>query len=259
MVWLTQLNLPQFLLFLLVLTRTSGIVITVPVFGGSAIPMQIRVLLAFTLALLVVPSQLSAAPPEAQSLATVLIVMVGELVIGLVLGLGVQIFFSGFQLAGQIISQMSGMSLAEVLSPDSDDSIPLLSNVLYLFALAIFVTVGGHRLLMSSLLDTFAAIPPGQARLAGTLVESLQLLVTQSFSLGIRAAAPATVALLLATVILALVTRTMPQLNVLSFGFGLSALSLFGALSLSLGAMAWLVEQQFDGVIETVLKGLGVS
>ena len=112
-----------------------------------------------------------------------------------------------------------------MLSPDGSDDVPLLSNVLYMFGLAVFVTVGGHRLLLGGLLNTFAAMPPGQARLADSLVSSLTSLITESFHLGVCAAAPATVALLLATVILGLITRTLPQLNVMSFGFGLSALA----------------------------------
>ena len=60
--------------------------------------------------------------------------------------------------------------------------------------LLVFVCIGGHRLVLGALLDTFQAIPPGAAcRVDAALIDTLQSLLTQSFALGIRAAAPAMV------------------------------------------------------------------
>jgi flagellar biosynthetic protein FliR len=166
--------------------------------------------------------------------------------LGLVLGLGVMIFLSGIQLAGQIIGQLGGMSLAEVLNPDLDSDVPLISQVLNLFALAIFVTIGGHRLVLGGLLDTFIAMPAGTGTPLASFSETLVTLVAQSCELGIRVAAPCTVALLLSNIVLGLITRTLPQLNVLSFGFGIGALVSFSALSVSLGTMAWILQAELD-------------
>ena len=252
MAWFPPLDLTQFFVFTLVLFRTAALVMTVPVLGGTGVPAQARVMLSMALALLVTPSQLGHTPPMPSTLLGFVITLGCETLLGLVLGLGVMIILSGVQLAGQIISQLGGMSLAEVLNPDLDTDVPLLSQVLNMFALAIFVTIGGHRLVLGGLLDTFIAMPAGTGTPLASFSETLVTLLAQSCELGIRIAAPCTVALLLANVVLGLITRTLPQLNVLSFGFGLGALVTFAALSVSLATVAWILQAEIDQAWELI-------
>jgi flagellar biosynthetic protein FliR len=80
--------------------------------------------------------------------------------------------------------------------------------------------------------------------------------MAQSFSLGIRAAAPATIALLLATLVLGLISRTVPQLNVLILGFGLNSLLIFGSLALTLGGITWAFQEQIEPALEVLLDAL---
>ena len=81
-------------------------------------------------------------------------------------------------------------------------------------------------------------------------------LLAESFVLGIRAAAPAMVALLLATLVLGLVSRTLPQLNVMVLGFGFNALASMAALGVSLGAAAWIFQDQLEPFLDTALRAL---
>jgi flagellar biosynthetic protein FliR len=253
--WLVAHGMNSVMIFMLVLARTSGLMISAPVVGASQVPQQVRALLAIILAVVLLPTQWAAAAHLPETPVELVIVLVRELLLGLVLGLGVSVIFSGLLLAGQLIGQMSGMSLAEVFDP-SVDSMPLFSQVLQVFATTIFVCVGGHRLLVQGLLDTFGRMPPGQAGMPASLVDLFSLLVTQSMELGIRAAAPACVALLLATVVLGIVTRTLPQLNVLSFGFGLNAMATFGAMAVSLGSIAWIFTDQVEAGTEAIIAAL---
>ena len=254
--WLSEYNLQQFLVFALVLTRVSGLAMTAPIYGASEIPMQIRALIAFALAVLIVPTQLGAHFPNPHTLVDLVLILGGELLIGLTLGLGIMILFSGIQLTGQIIGQVSGMSLADVFNPSFDTTIPLLSQMLYMFSLAIYVMAGGHRLLMAGLLDTFATIPPGMGTLSTSLGDASITLLMQSFDLGIRAAAPAIVALLVATLVLGLISRTLPQLNVMAVGFGINATFTFITLSVSLGAIAWIFQAEIEPALDTLFEAL---
>lgn len=256
MSWLNEYNLQQFLVFALVLTRVSGLAMTAPIYGVHEVPMQIRALIAFALAVLIVPTQLGVHFPNPKTLVDLVIILSGELLIGLTLGLGIMILFSGIQLTGQIIGQVSGMTLADVFNPAFDASIPLLSQMLHMFALAVYVTAGGHRMLMGGLLDTFATIPPGMGSLSTSLGDASITLLTQSFDLGIRAAAPAIVALLVATLVLGLISRTLPQLNILAIGFGINATFTLITISISLGAVAWLFQAELEPAIELLFDAL---
>jgi flagellar biosynthetic protein FliR len=259
MTWLYELGLQQFLVFTLVLTRVSGLVATAPIYGSGEVPPQIRVLLAFALSLVVAPSQIGAAVPFPETLLNWLVLAGGELLVGAALGLGVQILFQAGQVAGQLISQVSGMSLADVFNPSLDSTVPLFSQLLYLFTLAIFLLIGGHRLVMAGLLGTFDSIPLASGAIPLSLAETFTGLVASSMELGLRAAAPATTALLLATVILGLISRTLPQLNIMVVGFGINALVTLGTLSISLGAIAWIFQVQVEPFIAELIEALGAG
>lgn len=255
MSWLYAYGTNAFLVFTLVLARLSGLMMTAPVYGSMEVPVRVRALLVLALSLLVLPSQL-VHQAEAATIVDYGVLVCGELAIGLVLGLGVQILFLAPQVAGQLVSQMSGIALADVFNPSLDSEVPVFSQLLYLFSLALFLIIGGHRLVMAGLLETFAVIPPGQASLLATFSESFITLVAQSLELGLRAGAPTITALLLATLIMGLISRTVPQLNVMSLGFGISAAMTLVVLSLSLGGIAWALEGQVEPFVEALVESV---
>ncbi len=83
------------------------------------------------------------------------------------LGLGINILFSGIQVAGQIVSQMSGLSLADVFNPGFEEDVSVFSQLFYFLTLAVFVAVGGHRIVTEALLRNIccgAAGPRGAGR-----------------------------------------------------------------------------------------------
>lgn len=255
MSWPAEMSTTHCVVFLLVLARVAGLVITAPLFSAVAVPLQLRALLAFTLALLVMPTQTGILLPEL-SLVELCPLLAVDLIIGLVLGLGMAILMAGFQLAGQLIAQSSGLSLAEVLDPGGEGNVPVLSQLLGLFSVAVYLLVGGQRWLVAGLLDTFVPLPPGAGRLPEGLPAVVLTLVNESFSLGVRAAAPVVISVLLATLVLSLVSRTLPQLNVLSVGFGLNTFTALGVLAVTLGTVAWLVEGEMPSTIALLLRTL---
>ena len=256
MSFVTHLLTPLLVTFIFVLTRVSGLVMTAPIFGTNDIPVRVRAFLAIALALLVTPLQVNHSPAMPATIIDLSIVMAAELIVGLVLGLGITLLFSGIQIAGQIISQIAGVQLADVINPTFDASVPVFSQMLFYVALAVFVVTGGHRQVMEALLDTFASMPPGKVIVSDTLVEAFTTLLTQSFILGIRAAAPTMTALLLATLVLALLSRTLPQLNLMAVGFGFSSLVTFGTLSVTLGIAAWAFQEQTEPALELLMNAL---
>jgi len=269
--WLRLLDLEKFLLFTLVLTRLSGLTITAPIYGNKDVPMQVRVFLAVALAMLIAPTQWNR-PLEYPGTTLNYLVLVGsELLVGLCLGLGVTILFSGVQLAGGLVGRVGGLLLADVFDPNAEAEVPLFSRLMLLVTLAVFVCIGGHRILMAGLLDTFQTIPPGQdplllgtftpitpdCNLAEQPVAKMFIeLLTASFNLGIRAAVPVVTALLLSILVLGLIGRTLPQLNILMVGFGLNSMLAFATLSLTLGAAVWLFQDKIQFAINTVLEVL---
>jgi flagellar biosynthesis protein FliR len=240
----------RFLIFTLVLTRTGALVATAPIFGATGVPRQAKVIFAVMISLLVMPVHLGASLVPMSSLGDYARLVVNEALVGLFLGIGITVLFSGIQVAGQIASQMSGLSLGDLVSPGFDEDVSVFSQLFYFLALAVFVAIGGHRMVMAGLLETFAWAPPGHAALHGDFVEVFTSIAAQSFALGIRAAAPMVVSLLLATIVLGLISRTLPQINIIAVGFGINSLLALGALFLSVGIIAWAFQDPALATIE---------
>ncbi len=178
--------------------------------------------------------------------------MANEVAIGLLLGLGVTIMFSGIQVAGQIVSQMSGLSLADVFDPGFDESVSMFTQLFHFLTMAVFVAIGGHRIMIGAVLETFAWAPPGHAALGETYVDALTDLMAQSFTLGIHAAAPLMVALFISTIVLGLIGRTLPQINIIAVGFGINSMLTLAMTLLSLGAVAWTFQEPTIEAIRTL-------
>jgi len=253
---LESLLYTQFAIFTLVLARVGALIMSAPIFGSRAVPLQARVLITLSITLLVTPLVTSTAPTDMTNLLTYARYLASEALIGVLLGFGVTLLLTGIQLTGQIISQLGGMALANVFDPTLDSNISIYSQLFYFLTLAMFVLLDGHRLMMDALLDTYTWLPPGQASLGTTYVEALTTLLTQSFLLGIRAAAPAMTALLLSTLVLGLIGRTMPQINILAVGFGINSLLTLGCLFTTLGAIAWAFPQQASAAIDLILEAV---
>jgi flagellar biosynthesis protein FliR len=246
----------RFMVFTLVLARTSTLLMTAPIFGSQGVPRHVRAFIAVAISLLVTPVYLGTTLPPIEQIADYGHLLANEALTGLLLGLSVNIMFSGIQVAGQIVSQMSGLSIASVFDPAFEEDASVFSQLFYFLTMAVFVAVGGHRLVTEALLDTFAAAPPGHASLGHSFVEVLTNVATQSFALGIRAAAPLLTALLLSNIVLGLVSRTLPQINVIAVGFGINALLALGVLFLSIGAAAWTFQEPTLEVLHAVGRAI---
>lgn len=246
----------RFMVFTLVLARISGLIVIAPLFGTLTMPRHVRAFLAVTMSLLVTPVYLDTSLPLVDGIATYAHLLANEVAIGLLLGLGVNIMFSGIQVAGQIVSQMSGMSLADVFDPSFDESVSVFTTLFYYLTMTVFVAIGGHRLMVEAVLDTFTWAPPGHAALGDTYVDALTGLMTQSFMLGVHAAAPILVALLLSTIVLGLITRTLPQINIIAVGFGVNSLLTLAMLLLSIGTVAWTFQEPTIDALRTIQETL---
>jgi flagellar biosynthetic protein FliR len=257
--WWQYIDTSRVLVFTLVLTRVSGIVMMSPVIGGSDIPVQVRALLAFTLTLLIMPSQWFVPIAEPQNLTAYAILIAAELGIGLALGLGLNIFFTGASMAGELIGQIGGLTATQIFDPISGDQSPLLSRLFQYLAITVFAAVGGLQVLVTTLLDTFVTLPLGEAAFHSSIAYSLVKILALSFNMSIRMAAPVVVAVLVAMLVMGLLGKTLPQLNLMSVGFGVNSMIMFAVLTMSLGAAVWCFQERIDDVFQLLFTGLHVT
>lgn len=247
------------MIFTLVLVRTSGLFLVTPIFGTPDIPIRVRALFAFALAVLISPTQWQAEVVFPHALPAYVVLLAGELFVGVILGMGVVILLTGIRMSGQMISQVAGMALANVADPTFGGTASVFSRLLTLTATAVFVVLGGHRIVMAALLDTFQTLPLGGLGIPRELGDLTVTLLSQSFSLGVRAAAPCVTAVLLSTLVLGLIGRTLPQLNILAVGFGFNSMISLAMLGVSLGAIAWALDDQLEPALEQIIDTLSTA
>ncbi len=144
-----------------------------------------------------------------------------ELAIGVALGLGASLPMVSMQLAGQIADQQMGIGLGAIFNPDVGESMGVTGQFYTMLAMAIFVILGGHRVLVATLIGSFAHVPLGGFAPDQRLVQLLLGLLSSAFELGLRVSAPLLCIIMLETVTMGFLARTVPQLNILSVGFPL--------------------------------------
>lgn len=238
----------------LIAARLLGLFVASPLLSSLMIPVQAKVLLGLGLALAVHPvvSAQMQVPAEIGVLALGALVA-AELLIGYCLGLLANLPLLAVQIAGFAMGYQMGLSIARAYNPELELDGDLISQLLYLMALGIFLSLGGLDLLFSVLVGTFERVPIGGFGPSDAPLELLIGLLTGAFDLGLRIAAPVQAAVLLILVAMGFIMKTMPQINVLSIGFAIKILAgtalLAGGLSLIDGVLVVELEQVLDRVV----------
>ena len=259
---LTTWGIEQFMRFLLVLFRISGIFVITPVLGGSQVPWRVRVFLAIALSFAIYPMVAGSTVAMPTDWPHLLVGIAGELAVGLICGFVVNLVFVAAQMGGTLLSRHMGTALARVINPLYESPVPVFGQFYYLFAVVVFVAVNGHHVLIAGLVKTFDRIPLMGAEFHAGMVVKMSELMGDMFILMVKLAAPTFVALFLVTVALGIIARTVPQIHVLIIGFPLkvllglvvTSLALAGAASLLRDSFAWAMHQ-LDIVLHFMVPG----
>jgi flagellar biosynthetic protein FliR len=242
-------------LIVLVLTRLSLLIVAIPaIFGG--VPKRVLVFLSMTMTILIVPGLSSTIRiqdlPQSDHALAIAIAVAQEALIGLFMGSMIQLIVTGLQLGGEIIVGTGGMQLGDAVDPTTQSSMPVLARFIGMLVTAVMLAVGGHRMLMASLLDSFQVLPPGKV----SLDESLLALVLDQLAVGatagIRLSAPVVAGLLLSNVLTGLISRTLPQLNVLAIGLNVNALVLLVLCAISLGTAGLIFQDELRRSVDSL-------
>ncbi|MEO1235793.1 MAG: flagellar biosynthetic protein FliR [Planctomycetota bacterium] len=253
--------------WLMVLVRLTGIFLLAPMFGSSAIPRTVKVMLVVGMSLCVYPmliGQRSAAVTGLPGIVEgglpsiwVLGAMVAlELLMGYVIGYAASLPLIGMQVGGQVIDQQMGIAAGGVFNPDLDSEAGVIGQFFFLTGLTVFLLIGGHQVLLLTLVGSFEAVPVGQFATPGSVVDAEAMvalvvgLLTVIFELALRVAMPLLCILFLLRVVMGFVGRTVPQMNILSVGFIFYILA--GMVVLILGAGTTLIV--FRGTMTQTLQ-----
>lgn len=220
-------------LFLLVLTRVSGIFLLAPFFGSINIPVYIRAGTAFAIAMVLFPViDQQGIPQIPQSVVGYMLAVIVELIVGWLIGFVAYITFAAIHMAGKLLDMQVGFAVVNVVDPTSGQQIPLLGSFLYNLGIIIFLVTNGHHMVISGLFESFQMIPVLGATFDLSISDLMVDMTGGIFVTGVKIALPVLFAILLTDVGLGVLARTMPQMNI--FVVGIPAKIVIGLFVLSI-------------------------
>jgi flagellar biosynthetic protein FliR len=235
------LSYDEFKTFFLILTRVSVILFLFPFFSSRVIPVLTKAGLALVIAVILYPvidAVPGAFPATAWGMARMVL---SELIVGMILGLLVQMFFEGIRMMGQLVGFQTGFAITNILDPQSGMQVSILSNMAYLVAMVLFLLLNGHHILLGAMRESFQIIEVGSLNLNRQIFQRVMASSADMFVIAIKIGAPAIAALLFTKVAFGLITKLMPQMNIMIVAFPVQivvGLLFFGVcLSVLLGSM----------------------
>lgn len=216
-------NSEQVIVFILVFLRIGSLLIMIPVIGERTVPLRVKGGLAILVSLLVFPS-VRTTIPEFQADTAVFplsIVMIGEVLIGIVIGFAAKIIFAGIQFAGEMSGFQIGFSFVNIIDPISSTQVSIISEFEYLIALLVFLAIDAHHSFILTIVESYRIVSPFSYHFSGSLMQHILMLSRELFIIAIKISAPVMAVLLFTNVALGVVARTVPQINVFIVGFPL--------------------------------------
>ena len=244
---------------LLTIMRVSIVMFMLPVFSTNNIPVLVKAAVTMVFSLAVWPHLAlsgSLMPAHPFDLA---IMALGEVFMGLVLGMAVNFLFMGIQSGGELLGFQMGFTMINFADPITGNQTGATAFFLWMVSLLTFLTLDGHLYMIKGFAASFAIVPPGALFIGENLLWEVLELSSQVFVLALQIAAPVMVALFMVEVALGLVARTSPQIHIMEFGFPIKIGVGFFFVGLLLVVMANKIEEfitGMDGLFGNLLRGM---
>jgi flagellar biosynthetic protein FliR len=253
MLSLTSAQLDAWIAFYLYpLARILAFIAAVPLWSTAGIPRRTRLILGFAITLAIAPA-LPAMPTVAPASLAGLWILLQQMLIGIAMGFAARIVFTAIDLAGEIIGFQMGLGFATFYDPLNSSQTPVLAEFIGLIGLLFFLSINGHLIYVSTLAESFYAIPIGPTPLSASSWLNLAELGGKIFSAGLQIALPVIVALMITNIALAVLTRAAPQLNIFALGFPLTLMGGFFAVGLSMSYLATPLQALYDFALRAML------
>jgi flagellar biosynthetic protein FliR len=209
--------------------RVSGFVLTAPIASETVVPRMVKIVLTLALAFLLAPMVQVPVGLSIFSAAGMLAAVI-ELLIGVAIGMVVQLMFEALVFAGQSISMTMGLGFATLVDPQRGAQTPVLGQMFMIFGTLTYLAINGHLMLLGALADSFHSLPIGAAHIDKNFFLAVVLWGARVFDTGLLIALPAVIALVIVNLAIGVITRAAPQLNLFGIGFTITLMSGFFVL-----------------------------
>lgn len=229
---------------ILILLRISSFIVICPAFSFKGLPNIYKVGLSSVLSFfiyMIVPEM-----AIENNMYVFFLLAIRETIFGLALGFVTNLVFSAVEIGGQLIDFQVGFSMGSVYDPSLGVQASNYGRLYYWMAICSFFLLDLHHYIISALVKSFEVVPLSTISFSGFGIDAVLSMFSRVFELGLNLAAPMIVVVLVTDVVLAVISRTVPQINVLILGMPLKAMVSFMAFMVSI---SWIL-----GSIGNILK-----
>jgi flagellar biosynthetic protein FliR len=239
----------QLWLLLVAMIRPGAAFIAAPVFGAPAVPLQLRLILSLALGLAALNSVTIKLPQDGVASIEGIMLIAGEVLAGLAMGFAVQIGYAAAFVAGETIGNAMGLGFAAMVDPQSGQSTQAVGTFLSILSTFLLLGMDGHLMLVSFVVQSYQALPPGGPMLGNDAVWGLVQFGGSLLGAGVTIALPVAFALVLVQIVMGMLARTAPALNL--FAVGMPVAMMAGLILLAVAAPV-----MGEGVIASLKSGL---
>jgi len=208
--WLSPLFWP----FIRVLALFSAL----PVLGQRSVPARVRVGLALLIVVAAQPS-LPPMPEVALDSALAFVLVAQNVLVGLTLGFAVRLVFAAVEFAGELVGLQMGLNYAGFFDPASGGQVTATGRFFGTLVGLLFIVINGHLLVVAAVVQSFRAFPVAPEPFAFLRALQPQVWGAEVFALGLWIALPIVAMLLFVNLVLGVISRVAPQMNVFAIGF----------------------------------------
>jgi len=228
---MTNILVTDFVIVLLIFLRIISAFTAAPVFGHRALPVIVKISLAFVIAYIIFLVRDNSSTKVEFSLWWLTVNSLKEIITGLIIGFSINLVFYGLTFAGSIIGFDMGLSMAQVFNPIDESDSNIVGEVIYLAALLIFFLINGHHYLIRALEFSFTVIPLGKFTINQPVFDLIVKYSASVFVIAVKIAAPILISFFLVHIAEGIIARAIPQMQIffvtqpLKIGLGLLLLA----------------------------------
>jgi flagellar biosynthetic protein FliR len=234
---------------MLVFARVGAMVMLLPGFGESNIPVRVKLGIALLLTLIILPLHRAAYQVDLTSMSSLGVLMVHEIIIGVVLGATARVTLSALAVAGSVIAQQLGLGFVTAVDPTQGQQGLLIGNFLSILGITLLFATDTHHLVIAALNESYRIFSPGEIMPTGDVAALATRAFAAAFKIGMQLSAPFLVFGLVFNIGLGVLARLMPAMQVYFVGVPLSILVGFLILALVITAMMGTYLDYFTGVM----------
>lgn len=246
--------------FLLVFMRVASFVFVAPFFSTKGVPNNVKIGLSVFVAYIMYNFGPEHIYPEYNTVLGYCIIVLKEVSVGLLIGLAAQLCTSVVLFAGRIIDMEVGLSMANVFDPTTNQQSSISGVLLQYGVMLILYTTGLHRYLLKALMETFTLIPVNGTHInTDKLLMSLITFLGDYIAIGFRICLPVFASITLMNIVLGLLAKLAPQMNMFSVGIQLKLLAGISVIAITMGMLPDIcnfISTQIQQMVVSMVEGM---